>query len=105
MTKGILTLKRIYAEGLQQGTWEKVDIQKEGPMKWMTDLLAIFAVILCILSSPSITLSQEKPPPGKSIFPPTEDAQTLLSGSWIKRKVPFWCKPIALRRLRLAKPC
>ncbi len=66
----ILTLKRIYAEGLQQGTWGKIDIQKEGPMKWITDLTAIFAVILCILSSPSITLPQEKLPTWEVYFSP-----------------------------------
>jgi len=58
----ILTLKRIYAEGLQQKTRGKIDTQKEGPMKWITGLLAIFAVILCIFSSPSITIPQEKLP-------------------------------------------
>jgi len=66
----ILTLKRIYAEGLQQGTCEKIDIQKEGSMKWITNLLASFSVIFCILSSPSITLPQEKPTTWEVYFSP-----------------------------------
>ena len=66
----ILTLKRIYAEGLQQRTWEKIGIQKGEPMKRITPLLAIFTVILCIFSSPSITLLQEKPPTWEVYFSP-----------------------------------
>jgi phosphatidylserine/phosphatidylglycerophosphate/cardiolipin synthase-like enzyme len=56
----ILTLKRIYAEGLQQRTWEKIDIRKKEPMKGITALLAIFTFTFCIFS-PLPVSPQEKP--------------------------------------------
>ena len=55
----IPTLEGIYAEDLQQTTSKATGIQKEKPMKWITVLLALLAMIIGGVLSPSLTLPQE----------------------------------------------